>query len=53
MLEKVVTKNLQNGKLLGAFFDEKPTFVYHIENIYMKASRKLEALERVAPYMDL
>ena len=53
MLGKIVIKNSQNEKLLGAFFDEKPTFGYHIENICMKASRKLEALERVAPYMDL
>ena len=49
----VVIKNSQNEKLLGVFFDEKATFGYHIENMCIKASKKLQALARVAPYMDL
>ena len=49
----VVIKSLQNEKLLGVFFDEKATFGYHIENTFIKASRKLQALARVATYMDL
>ena len=49
----VVIKNTQNEKLLGVFFDVKATFGYHIENMCEKASRKLQALARVAPYMDL
>ena len=49
----VVIKNLQNKKLLGVFFDEIDTFGYDIENMYIKASRKLQALARIAPYMLL
>ena len=49
----VVIKNLQNKKLLGVFFDDRDTFGYDIENMYIKASRKLQALARVAPYMLL
>ena len=49
----VVIKNLQNEKLLRVFFDEKATFGYHTENLCKTASRKLQALARVAPYMDL
>ena len=48
-----VIKNSQNEKLLGVIFDEKPTFGYHTEIMHIKASRKLQALARVAPYMDL
>ena len=49
----VVIKNLRHEKLLRVFFDEKPTFGYHIEIMCIKARRKLQALARVAPYMDL
>ena len=49
----VVIKNLQNKKLLGVFFDGRDTFGYDIENMYIKASRKLQALARIAPYMLL
>ena len=49
----VVIKTSQNEKLLGVFFDEKATFGYHIENMCIKASRKLQALPRVSPYTDL
>ena len=49
----VVIKNLQNKKLLGVFFDDRDTFGYDIENMYIKASRKLQALARIAPYMLL
>ena len=34
---------------LGVFFNEKVTFRYHIENMCIKASRKLQALALVAP----
>ena len=49
----VVIKNSRKEKLLGVFFDEKATFGYHIENICIKAGRKLQTLARIAPYMDL
>ena len=50
---KVVIKNLQAEKLLGVFFEEKATYGYNTENLCIKASRKLQALERVARYMYL
>ena len=57
----VVIKSLQNEKLAGVFFDDKATFGYHIENTFIKASRKLQATTgnyrklqaHVATYMDL
>ena len=32
---------------------KKATFGYYIENMCIKSSRKLQALTRIAPYMDL
>ena len=49
----VVIKNSRNKKLPGVFFNEKVTFRCRIENTCIKASRKLQALASVAPYMDL
>ena len=49
----VVIKNSRKEKLLGVFFDEKATFGYHIENMCIKAGRKLQTLARIAPSMDL
>ena len=51
--ENVVIKNSRKEKLLGVFFDEKATFGYHIENMCIKAGRKLQTLARIAPSMDL
>ena len=48
-----VIKNSRNEKLLGVFFDEKATFGYHIEDMCIKASRKLQAMAHVAQHMDL
>ena len=48
-----VIKKSRNKKLLEVFFDETTTFGYHIENMCIKASRKLQALARAAPFMDL
>ena len=49
----VVIKNSRHEKFLGVLFDQTATFGYHIENMYIKVSRKLQALARVPPYMDL
>ena len=49
----VVIKSSQNEKLLRVFFDEKATLACHIENMSIKASRRMQELARVAPYMDL
>ena len=40
-------------KLLGTVFDIKLKFDKHIENIFQKANRKLNALARVTNYMGL
>ena len=52
-VRNVAIKNSRNEKLLGVFFKEKATFGYHIENMCIKVRRKLQALARGAPYMDL
>ena len=39
--------------MLGVKFDNKLTFEKHITDICRKASRKIYALARIAPYMDL
>ena len=46
-------KNNECEKLLGVKFDNKLTFEKHITDICRKASRKIYALARIAPYMDL
>ena len=46
-------KNSECEKLLGVKFDNKLTFEKHITDICRKASRKIYALARIAPYMDL
>ena len=46
-------KNSDCEKLLGVKFDNKLTFEKHITDICRKDSRKIYALVRIAPYMDL
>ena len=46
-------KNSECEKLLGVKFDNKLTFEKQITDICRKASRKIYALARIAPYMDL
>ena len=46
-------KNSECEKLLVVKFDNKLTFEKHIPDICRKASRKIYALARIAPYMDL
>ena len=43
----------RSQKLLGIVFDNKLKFDKHIENIFQKANRKLNALARVTNYMEL
>ena len=47
----IISKN-KTG-LLGIIFDSKRSFEDHINNLCKKASKKLNALTRVAPYMSL
>ena len=46
-------KNSECEKLLGVKFDTKLTFEKHINDICRKASRKIYALARITPYMDI
>ena len=46
-------ENTKKEKLLGMQFDNKLSFDYHLSEICKKASRKLYALGRVTPYMNL
>ena len=43
----------KSKKLLGIILDNKLKFDKNIENIYQKASRKLNALARLTNYMEL
>ena len=43
--------NSLSEKLLGITFDYKLKFNKHIEDICQKASQKINALARIAPYM--
>ena len=46
-------KDSSCGKMLGINFDYKLKFTNHIDEICKKASRKLNALARIAPYMGI
>ena len=52
-LENFQIENTKREKLLGIQFDNKLSFDYHLSKICKKASRRLSALGRVTPYMNL
>ena len=52
-ISETVIHNSQSTKLLGVTFDNKLKFEKHINTICQKANRKLNALARVTPYMEL
>ena len=52
-IENFQIENTEKEKLLGIQFDNKLSFDYHLSEICKKASRKLYALGRVTPYMNL
>ena len=43
----------QEQMLLGIMIDSKLTFENHVNNIYKRASQKLNSLARVASYMNI
>ena len=45
-------RNSECEKLLGVKFSNNLTFEKHVSDICRKASRKICALTRIAPYMD-
>ena len=46
-------ENTQNEKLLGIIIDSKLSFDKHIQQICSRASAKLKALARIAPFMNI
>ena len=52
MIENQKIHNSACEKLLGVFFNSKLTFQSHIDNICKKAAHKLNAISRIALYMD-
>ena len=52
-ISEALIYNSQSKKLLGVTFDSKLKFEKHINTIYQKANRKLNALARITPYMKL
>ena len=45
--------NSKSQKLLGVIIDTELRFNTHVTDLCNKASKKLNALTRVSPYMDL
>ena len=52
-LDDFTITNSEKEKLRAITFDDKLKFQYQIENLCKKASLKLSALSRVAPFVDL
>ena len=52
-LEMCDIKNTKSQKLLGVTIDKKLTFEEHVSKLCEKASRKINALARVFPFMTL
>ena len=52
-ISETVIHNSQSKKLLGVAFHNKLKFEKHINTICQKANRKLNALARITPYMEL
>ena len=46
-------KNSYCENLLGVHFDDQLKFDFHIEKLCKNANRKLHALARVTPHMDM
>ena len=52
-ISETLIHNSQSKKLLGVTFDNKSKFEKHINTIYQKTNRKLNALARITPYMEM
>ena len=50
---ETVIRNSNSKKLLGVIFDNKLKFEKHIITICQRANRKLNALARLTPYVEL
>ena len=52
-IDGFTVQNSHCEKLLAVHFDDQLRFDFHIEKLCKNANRKLHALARVTPYMDL
>ena len=52
-IDEFTVKNSNCEKLLGVQFDDQLKFYYYIEKLCKNANRKLHALARVTPCMEL
>ena len=53
MIENEQIRNSSWEKIFGVFFDSRLAFQSHLENIFKKASQKLNVISRITSYMDL
>ena len=52
-IDNIELENTSSEKLLGIIIDRKLNFKEHLEGILKKASRKVNVLSRITPYMNL
>ena len=52
-LDNIEIENSNCERLLGVKIDSKLNFKEHLDGIIKKASRKISALSRIAPYMNI
>ena len=52
-IDKIELEKTSSEKLLGIIIDSKLNFKEHLEGIMKKASRKVNVLSRITPYMNL
>ena len=52
-IDNIELENTSSEKLLGITIDSKLNFKEHLEGIIKKASRKVNVLSRITPYMNL
>ena len=52
-IDKIELEKTSSEKLLGIITDSKLNFKEHLEGIMKKASRKVNVLSRITPYMNL
>ena len=53
MIDKIQLENILSGKMLGIIIDSKLNLKEHLKEIIKKASRKVNVLSRITPYMNL
>ena len=52
-IDNIELENISSEKLLGIIIDSKLNFKEQLEEIIKKASRKVNVLSRITPYMNL